>query len=68
MKWNALYAKIGKIPYQKIERREIFALLENPKTHIVERVDLMLKYDSNGSPYFVSAPRRRDPQKYKHRK
>lgn len=32
---------------------QIYALLDNPKTHRTEKVYLKLKYDSHGYPYFV---------------
>ena len=62
MLWSTLYNKIGKQPLRNTQRNQVYAILENPKTHQKEKVFLLLKYDTSGHPYFV-----RDFEKTKER-
>ena len=53
MLWSTLYKKIGKQPLRNTQRNQVYAMLENPKTHQKEKVFLLLKYNTSGHPYFV---------------
>ena len=53
MLWSTLYNKIGKQPLRIMQRNQVYAILENPKTHQKEKVFLLLKYDTAGHRYFV---------------
>lgn len=53
MLWSTLFHKIGKQQLKFTQHNHVYALLENPKTHEVEKVYLNLKYDASGHPYFV---------------
>ena len=53
MLWVTLFHKIGKQQLKFTQHNHVYALLENPKTHEVEKVYLNLKYDASGHPYFV---------------
>lgn len=53
MLWSTLYNKIGKQPLRNTQRNQVYAMLENPKTHQKEKVFLLLKYNTSGHPYFV---------------
>lgn len=53
MLWSTLYNKIGKQPLRNMQRNQVYAMLENPKTHQKEKVFLLLKYNTSGHPYFV---------------
>lgn len=53
MLWSTLYNKIGKQPLRNTQRNQVYAILENPKTHQKEKVFLLLKYNTSGHPYFV---------------
>lgn len=53
MLWSTLYNKIGKQPLWNTQRNQVYAMLENPKTHQKEKVFLLLKYNTSGHPYFV---------------
>lgn len=48
--WTVLFQKLKRQPPKA---SQIYALLDNPKTHRTEKVYLKLKYDSHGYPYFV---------------
>ena len=50
MLWTLLFQKLKRQPPKA---SQIYALLDNPKTHRTEKVYLKLKYDSHGYPYFV---------------
>ena len=50
MLWTVLFQKLKRQPPKA---SQIYALLDNPKTHRTEKVYLKLKYDSHGYPYFV---------------
>ena len=52
MLWITLFNKIGKQPIKNTQHHHVYALLENPKTHTVEKVYLDLRYDASGHPYF----------------
>lgn len=53
MKWITLWNKLGKQPIKNTQHNDVYALLRNPKTHEYEKVNLLLKFDSYGKPYFV---------------
>lgn len=53
MKWITLWNKIGKQPLKITQHSDVYALLHNPKTHEMEHVKLILKFDTSGKPYFV---------------
>ena len=53
MLWATLFHKIGKQQLKFTQHNHVYALLENPKTHEVEKVYLNLKYDASGHPYFI---------------
>ena len=53
MLWSTLFHKIRKQPAKYMHNNHVFALLANTKTHKVEKVYLILKYDASGHPYFV---------------
>ena len=53
MLWVTLFHKIGKQQLKFTQHNHVYALLENPKTHEVEKVYLNLKYDASGHPYFI---------------
>lgn len=55
MLWSTLFNRIGKQPLKTTQHNHVYAVLENPKTHITERVYLELKYDTSGKPYLVRA-------------
>lgn len=48
MLWVTLFHKIGKQQLKFTQHNHVYALLENPKTHEVEKVYLNLKYDASG--------------------
>lgn len=45
MFWSTLYNKIGKQPLRTTQRNQVYAILENSKTHQKEKVYLLLKYN-----------------------
>ena len=47
MLWIVLFQKLKRQPPKA---SQIYALLDNPKTHRTEKVYLKLKYDSHGYP------------------
>lgn len=53
MKWITLFNKIGKQPLKTTQHADVYAILENPKTHEWEHVPLLLKFDASGKPYLV---------------
>lgn len=53
MLWVTLFHKIEKQQLKFTQHNHVYALLENPKTHEVEKVYLNLKYDASGHPYFI---------------
>lgn len=55
MLWSTLFHKIGKQPLKFSQHNHVYALLRNPKTHEMERVNLELKYDAKGHPYLIQA-------------
>lgn len=61
MLWSTLFHKIGKQPLKVTQHNHVYALLTNPKTHELERVNLVLKYDAQSRPYFVQAPIKDNP-------
>lgn len=63
MLWSTLFHKIGKQQLKFTQHNHVHALLENPKTHELEKVYLDLKYDSSGHPYLV---KRKDNSENKH--
>ena len=62
MLWITLFDKIGRQPIKHTQHHHVYALLENPKTHTVEKVYLDLRYDASGHPYFI---KRNDTDKTK---
>lgn len=38
MLWSTLYNKIGKQPLRNTQRNQVYAILENPKTHQKKKV------------------------------
>ena len=52
MTWYSLFNKIGKQPIKVVQHNNVYALLENPVTGKLERVELTLKYNTKG-PYLV---------------
>lgn len=53
MLWSTLFHKIGKQQLKFTQHHHVYALLENPKTHEIEKVYLDIKYDASGHPYFI---------------
>ena len=60
MKWSTLFQKIGKQPLRVTNHQTVHAILRNPKTRKMERVNLILRFNTDGSPYFIQ-----DPNDYK---
>lgn len=36
-----------------MQHNHVYAILENPKTHQWEKINLCLKFDATGRPYFI---------------
>lgn len=53
MKWITLFNKIGRQPMKRINSQLVYALLENPKSHRMERVYLDLNFSQCGDPYLI---------------
>lgn len=53
MLWEKLFNRIGKLPLATVKNTHIYAILENPQTHVMEHVYLELKYNKDKIPYFV---------------
>lgn len=53
MLWSTLHSKIGKQPLAFTQHNHVYAVLENPATKRLENIQLDLKYDAQGRPYFV---------------
>lgn len=53
MKWITLWNKIGKQSIKKTQHTDVYAILQNPKTHEWDKVPLLLKFDNSGNPYLV---------------
>lgn len=66
MLWITLFNKIGKQPIKNTQHHHVYALLENPKTHNVEKVYLDLRYDASGHPYFIKKNDNNKPKKPNH--
>ena len=60
MKWSTLFQKIGKQPLRVTNHQTVHAILRNPKTRKMERINLILRFNTDGSPYFMQ-----DPNDYK---
>ena len=65
MLWTTLFRKISKQPLKFTQNNHVFALLENPKTHKVEKMYLDLNYDASGHPYFIERRKNTDKRKEK---
>ena len=65
MLWSTLWHKIGKQPLKFTQHNHVYALLHNPKTHELDRVNLELKYDTNGHPYFIQVPEKQTTKPHK---
>lgn len=68
MLWSTLFHKIGKQPLRITQHNHVYALLHNPKTHELERVELELKFDTKGRPYFVQTRPKESPKPHKQKK
>lgn len=66
MLWITLFNKIGKQPIKNTQHHHVYALLENPKTHTVEKVYLDLRYDASGHPYFIKKNDNNKPKRPNH--
>lgn len=66
MLWITLFNKIGKQPIKNTQHHHVYALLENPKTHTVEKVYLDLQYDASGHPYFIKKNDNNKPKRPNH--
>ena len=66
MLWVTLFNKIGEQSMKYTQKHHVYALLENPKTHMVEKVYLDLKYDASGHPYFIKR-KNHDKQPHRHK-
>lgn len=55
MLWKTLFNRIGKQPLKFTQHNHVYALLENPATHRMEKVWLELKYDAYGHPYLIQS-------------
>lgn len=53
MKWITLFNKIGRQPMKRMNTQPVYALLENPKTHRMEKVYLDLNFSQCGNPYLI---------------
>lgn len=53
MKWITLFNKIGRQPMKRMNTQPVYALLENPKTHRMEKVYLDLNFSQCGDPYLI---------------
>lgn len=52
MKWHTLYRKLGSQRAKTLDNL-IYARVFNPHTGRMDRINLMLKFDAYGKPYFV---------------
>lgn len=66
MLWITLFNKIGKQPIKNTQHHHVYALLENPKTHTVEKVYLDLRYDASRHPYFIKKNDNNKPKRPNH--
>lgn len=53
MLWSTLWNRLGKQKLKIMQHNHVYAILENPKTHQWEKVNLCLKFDATGRPYFI---------------
>lgn len=53
MLWSTLWNRLGKQKLKVMQHNHVYAILENPKTHQWEKVNLCLKFDATGRPYFI---------------
>lgn len=53
MFWQSLLHRIERLSYNTTNHYPVYAILENPKTHTVEKVFLDMKLDASGHPYFI---------------
>lgn len=67
MIWTTLFNKIGKQPIKWTAHNHVYALLENPKTHVIDKVYLRLNYDASGHPYFIKDDRAYNNNNHKRR-
>lgn len=68
MLWSTLFHKIGKQQLKYIQHNHVYALLENPKTHLKEKVYLLLKYNAMEHPYFVQDFKKTENRNHKYEK
>ena len=53
MLWSTLWKQLGRQPLKVTQHNHVYALLHNPKTHNWDKVNLCLKFDATGRPYFI---------------
>lgn len=53
MLWSTLYHKLGRQTLKFMQHNHVYALIKNPKTHKMDKVNLVLKFDATGRPYFI---------------
>lgn len=53
MRWSTLFNQLGHQPLRITQKKNVHAVLWNPKTHNYEKVFLMLRFDNYGQPYLV---------------
>lgn len=74
MRWLTLFNRLGRQPLKNTQHDNIYALIENPKTRIRERVYLRLSFDTRGKPYLVPDEKAQElyeremDEKFPHRK
>lgn len=62
MKWITIFNKIGKQSIKSMKNTDVYALLENPKTHECEKVPLLLRFDNTGNPYLIKDYKNEKPR------
>lgn len=58
MKWHTLYRKLGRQSGKTLDHT-VYARVFNPHTGRMDRINLMLKFDAYGKPYFVEERKER---------
>lgn len=60
MKWVTLWKKIGKQPLKKTQHQDVYALIETADGK-TEQINLALKFDKSGNPYFIKETKHKTP-------
>lgn len=62
MLWETLKHRMDILPGKSLRDRHVYALLQNPNTHLMEKVYLDLKFDVKGQPYLVKSHDQHKPK------